>query len=90
MQLLATPAAGLGSLDNTFWDDLDQLHNILMTLDSLQSYSVIHENGFLVLVSFILFVKIRTLDHFKSLIFHIFLILKIDDGFIDILLAYSF
>ena len=61
-----------------------------MALDSLQSYSVIHENGFLVLVSFILFVKIRALDHFKSLIFHIFLILKIDDGFIDILLAYSF
>ena len=56
-----------------------------MTLDGLKNFGVIHENNLLVQISFVSFVEVWTLNNFERLVFHIFDIFKVNNGFIDLL-----
>jgi hypothetical protein len=79
MELLTTSTARLCGLDDALRDDLDELHNVFMALNSLKSNRIIHENSFLIQIGFVLLVEVWTLNHFERLIFHILLILKVND-----------
>ena len=83
MKLLAASVDGLGCFDNALGDYLDQFHDIWVPLYGLQSICIIHENGFLIDVCLIPFVEVGTLNNLECLIFHIFLVLKVNYGFIN-------